>query len=134
MEDTKSAIFFDPPGLVGSSDRKLSSPLPIAAISLYPPIRLDEITLTGQSPTPFSIPLTPQAYDYNTLQDGAIEVIYDEDNSHTLVRPRLGRAAEHLHWKVLRPERPDTLMSTSMLERQERYTDEFSFSESKEFI
>jgi hypothetical protein len=88
--------------------------MPIAAsptLSFSAPIKFDESMFTGQSPAPFSVLSTPQAYDHGVSQDGVMGVIYDGGNSDTLasvyslacVLERQGRyrAAKQMHGQAL---------------------------------
>ena len=121
--------------MTSSFHRQPSSPMPIATsptLSFSAPIGLDESEFTSQSPAPFSVPSTPQAYNHRVLQDGMIGVPYNRGNSDTLAsvynlasvieRHRRYRAAEHMHRQTLEfrqealgSEHPSTLMSLNNL-------------------
>ncbi|PVH71368.1 hypothetical protein DL98DRAFT_596999 [Cadophora sp. DSE1049] len=63
--------------ITGGSHMQHSSPIPIAAsptASSSALVEVEESTFTGQSPAPFSVPSTPQAYNHDLLQDEAMEV------------------------------------------------------------
>ena len=121
--------------MTSSLDGQPLSPLPIAASptpSFSALTGFEDSTFTGQSPAPFSVPSTPQAYDHDVLQDRTMGVIDDGSDSHTLasvfsiacelMRRGRYRAAEQMHrqalelrQKVLGPEHPDTLTSMGEL-------------------